>query len=126
MKKKILLIDDDPVSRYIYNKIIEQLGIDCEIRMASNGKDALNIMFGDSTDSFIPDYIFVDLNMPTMDGFQFIQRFHAEEAPDKEHSMIIVLTSSDNNEDRYRAIGLGIQDYVVKPIEEPYLLRLLA
>jgi len=123
--KKLLFVDDDPLFHYIYFKIIKFLGVDCDVRTAFNGQDALDIISSNQYNQFIPDYIFVDLNMPIMDGFRFIQRFHALQVPGKEDTMIIVLTSSNSGDDRRRAFGLGIQNYIVKPIETCELSRIL-
>ena len=125
MTKKILFVDDDPIFHYIHSKSVTHLRIDCEIRMAFNGKDALDIISGDQNNNFVPDYIFVDLNMPLMDGFGFIQSFHSLQVQGKENTMIVVLTSSNNSCDRSRAVGLGIENYVVKPIKALDLSRIL-
>ena len=125
MTKKILFVDDDPVFHYIHIKSVKHLRIDCEVRMAFNGKDALDIISSDQNNRFVPDYIFVDLNMPVMDGFRFIQSFHALPVPGKEKTMIVVLSSSNNSDDRSRAVGLGIENYVVKPIKTLDLSRIL-
>jgi CheY-like chemotaxis protein len=124
MTKKILFVDDDPIFHFIHLKIVEHLKIDCDVRMASNGRDALDILSAGQHTRFVPDYIFVDLNMPVMDGFRFIQYFHALHGPEKEKTMIIVLTSSLSSDDRIRALGLGVEDYVVKPIQPNDLLRI--
>ena len=123
--KKILFIDDDPVFHYIYDKIIKSLGIDCDVRMVFNGKDALDILSSYRHNIFVPDYIFVDLNMPIMDGFGFIQQFRALEVAGMENITIIVLTSSDNCTDRDQAAVLGIENYILKPLEICDLSRIL-
>jgi CheY-like chemotaxis protein len=124
MTKKILFVDDDPVCHYIHQKIVEQLKIDCEVRMALNGEHAFDIMSGNELPRFVPDYIFVDLNMPVMDGFGFIQNFHAQ-VPGMENTSIIVLTSSLSADDRRRALGLGVEAFVVKPINSIDLLKIV-
>jgi CheY-like chemotaxis protein len=123
--KKILFVDDDPVFHYIYRKIIKAIGIQCDLRTAHNGKEALDIVTENQNDPFIPDYIFVDLNMPVMDGFRLIQNFHDLQPTEKKKTTIIVLTSSNNDNDRRRAAGLGIANYIVKPIETLALSRIL-
>jgi CheY-like chemotaxis protein len=125
MRKKILFVDDDPVFHYLYSKTVNHLRIDCELRMALNGKDALAIISGDQQNLFIPDYLFVDLNMPVMDGFRFIESFYGLEMPGRKNTKIIILTSSNNCDDRSRAVGLGIEKYVIKPIKIPDLLTIL-
>jgi CheY-like chemotaxis protein len=123
--KKILFVDDDPVFHYIYLKIVKVIGVECEVRTAHNGKEALEIITENKHDPFTPDYIFVDLNMPVMDGFRFIQNFHALQTDENKNTTIIVLTSSNNNDDRCRAKGLGIENYIVKPIQSFELSQIL-
>jgi CheY-like chemotaxis protein len=125
MTKKILFVDDDPVFHYIHAKIIKLLGIDCEVRMALNGREALEIVSADLPTRFIPDYIFVDINMPVMDGFRFIQSFRALQPPGKENTVIVIVTSSNNGDDRNRAVRMGIEDYIIKPIKSFDLFRIL-
>ena len=74
---------------------------------------------------FVPDFLFVDLNMPIMDGFRLIQSFHAMQIPGKENTTIIILTSSNNIDDRKRATEMGIENYIVKPILTIDLGRIL-
>jgi CheY-like chemotaxis protein len=125
MRKKILFVDDDPISHFIHTKILKHLSIDCEIRIALNGKEALDTMIADQPDRFVPDFLFVDINMPVMDGFRFIQSFHTMQIPGKENTLIIILTSSNNVDDRSRAVDLGIENYIVKPLGTIDLSRIL-
>jgi CheY-like chemotaxis protein len=124
MTKKILFVDDDPVSHYIHTRIVRHLSIDCDVRIALNGKEALDTMIAEQH-CFVPDFLFVDLNMPVMDGFRLIQSFHAMQIPGKENTMIIILTSSNNIDDRKRATEMGIENYFVKPILTIDLDRIL-
>jgi CheY-like chemotaxis protein len=124
MTKKILFVDDDPVSHYIHTRIVRHLSIDCDVRIALNGKEALDTMTSERQ-CFVPDFLFVDLNMPVMDGFRLIQSFHAMQIPGKENTMIIILTSSNNIDDRKRATEMGIENYIVKPILTIDLDRIL-
>jgi CheY-like chemotaxis protein len=124
MTKKILFVDDDPVSHYIHTRIVRHLSIDCDVRIALNGKEALDTMISEQQ-CFVPDFLFVDLNMPVMDGFRLIQSFHAMQIPGKENTMIIILTSSNNIDDRKRATEMGIENYIVKPILTIDLGRIL-
>jgi CheY-like chemotaxis protein len=124
MTKKILFVDDDPVSHYIHTRIVRHLSIDCDVRIALNGKEALDTMISEQQ-CFVPDFLFVDLNMPVMDGFRLIQSFHAMQIPGKENTTIIILTSSNNIDDRKRATEMGIENYIVKPILTIDLGRIL-
>jgi CheY-like chemotaxis protein len=119
MKKKILLVDDDPIFHFIHIKLIEQLGVDCDISTASNGANALQIINGFLADAASPpDIIFLDLNMPVMDGFEFIRALQKIEFLNQESVTIIVLTSSAHSEDVKKATDLGIRRFISKPLTQ--------
>jgi CheY-like chemotaxis protein len=114
----VLLIDDEPVFHMINTKILQRLGL-TRISTACNGKEALNFFVKSSSgDQTIPDAIFVDLNMPVLDGFGFIEAFARLNIPGKSKPRIAILTSSIDPRDMKRAEELGIQDYLTKPITE--------
>lgn len=86
--------------------------------MTFNGKDALDIVSGDLNNRLVPDYISVDLNLPVMDGFQFIQCFRALQVPGKENTTIIILTSSISSKERSRAVA---QHFVSQVRKKTYI-----
>jgi CheY-like chemotaxis protein len=119
MKKRILLIDDEKVFHLINVKVIEHSGVDCEVEIAANGTQAQEIINKYLTGNIsIPDVIFIDLNMPVMDGFQFIRAFKSMEFPHKEKVTLVILTSSVDDKDRQRAKELGIDHFLSKPLTE--------
>lgn len=71
---KILIIDDNPTCRQVL-KIYLELIQPCKTEMASNGKDALDII---DSQSFDFDYIFTDIKMPTMDGYEFAEKYQGK------------------------------------------------
>ena len=114
----VLLVDDDPVFHMINTKILQRMGL-TKISTADNGKEALTFLGKSSSeDQTIPDAIFVDLNMPILDGFGFIEAFMKSNIHNKNKVHIAILTSSINPDDIKRAGELGIQDYLTKPITE--------
>ncbi len=126
MDKNVLLVDDDSVCNFINEATLNKLGIAKEIHSALNGKEALDLINGYFLgDRSIPDVIFLDLNMPIMDGFQFIEAFKRLEYPKKDKILIVVLTSSANPDDITKVKSLGIDHYMTKPINEEKLMALL-
>lgn len=116
-KKRILLVDDDQVSNFLTERIINEMGIAREVYSATNGKEALAFFDGGNTSQHeMPDLVLLDLNMPIMSGFDFIEAFQKLDFDGKENVMIIVVTSSNNSSDIERAKSLGIKHYLVKPI----------
>lgn len=126
MNKNVLLVDDDKICNFITETTLNKLGIAKEVHSALNGKEALDLLnsyfLGDVA---VPDIIFLDLNMPIMDGFQFIDAFKKLDFPKKENILIVVLTSSINPNDLEKAKSLGINNYMTKPINEEKILSLL-
>lgn len=117
MKKHVLLIDDDEVFHYLNSKIIALSGLDCTIDKALNGSQALDLIYqsiGD--DQPLPDYIFVDLDMPVMGGFEFIKVFKGLNHRIKHKTKIIILTSSESAIDKQEALTLGVDHFLSKPL----------
>ncbi|MBI3481680.1 MAG: response regulator [Bacteroidetes bacterium] len=117
MKKSVLLVDDSSIDTMINEKIISSLGLFKEVHRAENGEQALNIFNLYQTGTIeIPDIILLDLNMPVMDGFGFIQAFQSLKFPHKENVLIVIVTSSDDPSDIKLASKLGIKYFLTKPL----------
>jgi CheY-like chemotaxis protein len=117
MKKKILLIDDDHIFHYLHSKVIALAGIEADIITAAHGLEGLEIitkMIENGED--LPTEIFIDLNMPNMNGFEFIRAINDFDFPQKEQIKMIVVTSSVNEADKVIADQLGIKYFLTKPL----------
>ena len=124
--KNILLVDDDNIFNFLNTKLLHQSGIAEEIHTALNGKEALDLLNNYYTGAFaLPDVILLDLNMPVMDGFTFLEAFKKLSLPRKEKVRIIIVTSSDNPKDRAKAKEMGITLYLTKPLSKETLLDAL-
>lgn len=116
-KKNILIVDDDRIANFLSEKIISVMGIANTIQSVTNGKEALDVLNRYHDDPLLlPNVIILDLNMPIMDGFQFIETFKELELAGKEKILIIVVTSSNNPGDIAKAAAFGIKHYLTKPI----------
>jgi CheY-like chemotaxis protein len=109
--KKILIVDDERIFHFLSTKIIEVCGIPSEISSAYDGAEALTKL----NNGLLPDFILVDLDMPNMNGFEFLERF--KRTPDN-HAKVIVLSSSNTEDERKRALELGADLYMSKPLTE--------
>lgn len=119
-------MDDEQIFHFINIKVIEQSGLDCDIQTASNGNEALKLINGYLTGLVaVPDIIFLDLNMPVMDGFEFIRVFRQMEIPNKDMVTIVVLTSSINTDDMKKVMSLGIQRFITKPLTEEDVTKII-
>lgn len=120
----LLIIDDDSICSFINTRVAQTSGLFQSITSLHNGKDALdflgNVCAGTAP---APDMILVDLNMPLLNGFDFIKALQSLDFPEKESIGIVILTSSEEAEDLERARSLGIDHYLVKPLNVNDLQR---
>lgn len=124
---KLLIIDDDRVSTFITAWVAKDSGIFNDIQSVANGRKALDffeeVCKGAAT---APDLILVDLNMPVMNGFEFIERLKQLPFACKKSMSIVILSSSDNAIDVERARSLGIKHYLLKSLSLKDLRRSLS
>jgi CheY-like chemotaxis protein len=114
---KLLIIDDDNISNFVNTRVAQKSGLFNEIRSVSNGKDALEIFIqACKGTAAAPDVVLLDLNMPVMNGFDFMTELKRLTFPKKESLNIVILTSSDNPIDIDQAHAMGIKHYLVKSI----------
>lgn len=115
--KNLLVVDDSKMARKI---IAVSLRNEKHIKVyeASSGLEALEQLLGTPV-----DLIFTDINMPNMDGLEFIRR--CKENEQLKDIPIIVLTTEDGIEDRDRALSLGATGYVTKPLEREDIVKII-
>jgi len=111
----ILLAEDSEDDAYFFERALRKAWVGCSLLRAVNGKQAIEIL-GSSTGSARPSpcLIFLDLKMPVMSGFDVLEwlRFSGLDPVPK----VIVLSGSNDEDDRARALSLGAAEYLVKPI----------
>ena len=129
MKKKlncVLLVDDD-ATNYIHKFIINEINFAEHIKIVENGQEALNYLKSkNDRDYRRPNLIFLDVNMPQMDGWEFLEHYKRldEELIDK--MMVVMLTTSLNPDDKANAETIGYIDrYMTKPLNAKMLRELL-
>jgi DNA-binding response OmpR family regulator len=105
MAKKILVAEDDKILANAYRIKLSKAGF--ELKMASDGQEAL-----DALQSFSPDLIILDLMMPIKDGFSVLEALKSDER--LKSIPIIVASNLGQKEDTDRALNLGANDFIVK------------
>jgi CheY-like chemotaxis protein len=120
-KKPILIIDDDELSRIIMIKAIEGLQLSNNISTSQNGEDALQFLNNPKNEK--PGLILLDLNMPVMDGFEFLKVIKADE--DLKKIPVVIFSTSDDQKDILKSFGLQVAGYMVKPFDYNQLSDLL-
>ena len=117
--KNVLLVDDNDIDTLINERIVSSTGLFKEVHTASDGAEALKIFnLYQSGTTQIPDIILLDLNMPVMDGFGFIQAFQSLSFPRKENVLIVIVTSSASPSDKKLAASLGVKYFLSKPLTQ--------
>ena len=126
MKKNILLVDDDKIFNFLNEKTIQSLGLANEISFASNGQQAIELLELYKTGEMnMPDIIFLDLDMPIMNGYEFLEEFAKIDIPNKTAITIVVLTSSADPRDLERTKEMGIKYYYNKPLTREEIKKLI-
>lgn len=130
MKKiECILLVDDSVSTNFYNKkLIENVGAADQVHEAENGMIALDYICkrGKFEGDFpIPNIIFLDINMPKMNGFEFLEAYTKLNINSKLKTLIIFLTTSNWTKDKLKAIESGlVHDFLEKPLTKENLKKI--
>lgn len=123
--KNILVVDDDVVDIMAVKRLFRRFDMNGRyaLHTAENGLDALAKLRGQADESItpLPRVILLDLNMPKMNGFEFLDEIRDD--PALKHIKVIVLTTSDAPEDRTRAHDSNVAGYIVKPIDLPQFVE---
>ncbi|WEK34197.1 MAG: response regulator [Candidatus Pseudobacter hemicellulosilyticus] len=127
----ILLIDDDEPTNFLNKMVIEEAGIARHILVEQSAEDALDYLQGKmppdpGVDCPIPDLIFLDINMPAMDGWEFLDRYKQLPADQQAAIIVVMLTTSFNPEDEVKARSIGlISEFRNKPLNPRMLLDII-
>lgn len=128
--KNILLVDDDEITNYINSDLIESCGITEKISIALNGKEALDYIMKahEAKDStyVVPDLILLDINMPVMNGFQFLENYNYLQNDNKFSSIVTMLTTSLIKDEVSRALSMDniVKGYIEKPLTKEVVMQI--
>ena len=114
---QILIVDDSAMVRKFYTYILSSFGY--QIREAEDGYLALEILLIDGAENF--DLVITDINMPRMDGFEFITEMR--NTPGYEKTPILIMTTQDHECDVQRGLNLGANLYFIKPTDPEKLVH---
>lgn len=111
----ILLVEDDRLDQMEVKRTLERKGIVHRLKIALNGEEALAILEESRGSHDRPDLILVDLNMPKMNGFEFLER--VRKVSEYKDIKLFVLSTSDDKEDKVAAAKFGISGFITKPLK---------
>lgn len=122
----ILLVDDDEISNYITEALINEIDIAESLSIATDGQQALDYLqqhpiINNEADGHI--MVLLDLNMPVMDGFEFMEEYQQKSWKDK--ATVIMLTSSSNPKDMAKAKKYNFAGYLQKPFSQDDLKSII-
>ncbi|SDE44699.1 Response regulator receiver domain-containing protein [Dyadobacter soli] len=123
MLEILCVIDDDKIFTYLLKRIIEKAKIAREIIFFENGRDALDYLSSHKEDVVkLPQLILLDINMPILDGWQFLNEYGKLKSDVSQPISICMMSSSSEVEDYDRAMDTGhVMDYLQKPVQIPSL-----
>jgi CheY-like chemotaxis protein len=124
----VLLVDDDSTTNFLNKKLLLRLGVTDNIRVALNGQEALHEVREHCRvqPADCPVLVLLDINMPVMNGIQFMEAYQ-QLPPDEQRAVVVVmLTTSVSLRDQQMIQDLPIADYLTKPLTQQQVERVLA
>jgi CheY-like chemotaxis protein len=130
--KSVFLVDDDEISNFLNRLLLKNLGLEVDVHTAVNGREALHYLEEKNIgqkgeDGFTPCLLILDINMPSMNGWQFLEAFdkrYSEEI--KKKIIIIMITVSEDERDIIRASNnYLVKDFIQKPLSDDTLIEIL-
>ncbi|MXN89680.1 response regulator [Flavobacterium sp. Sd200] len=120
MKKinSMYVIDDDRIYHFLLKNLFKQNGIEINSTFFNNGQEAIEAMKLHKDENDLPDLILLDVNMPIMNGWQFIEEYAKLKDRFSKCAIIYMISSSNDEVDINKAKGYGdiVKDYFLKPI----------
>lgn len=115
MKHKILIIDDERSIRLLLESFLSK---NYEVVSKSDGMEALNWL-----ETNLPDLIICDVQMPNMDGYQFVEK--VRQRGYTKHTPVVMLSGVESSKERVKCYKLGAQDFLAKPFNPEELDEIL-
>ncbi len=116
----VLLIDDNDITNFLHRELLGETALARNVVVRTNGRSGLEYL--DNPTGCVPYLVLLDVHMPVMDGFDFLDRYLTSRQ--ESFATIVLLTTSYNPRDRDRATQAGIP-YLIKPLQEKDLQALV-
>jgi two-component system response regulator len=122
---EILLVEDNPLDAELTIRALKQSGFANKLHWVKDGQEALDFLTRDNAyagrDNVLPRLILLDLKMPRLGGIELLEKIKVDERTKR--IPVVVMTSSNEEADVIRSYDLGVNSYVVKPIDFPALIQ---
>lgn len=131
--KGALVIDDDSTANFLHQRLLRKMDVCEQIRVFDNGKKAFDYLYNicnknyeeENEDYFQPELILLDINMPVMGGFAFLDLYHKFEECFRDNILLALLTNSDDPRNAELAEKYGVH-FLAKPLTREKISNLLA
>jgi CheY-like chemotaxis protein len=116
----VLLVDDDQTTNYLNQLLLRRLDVADQLLVAQNGQEALAVLLArePATGPALPTLVLLDVKMPVMDGFEFVQAYTQRPAAERQNVVIVMLTTSLHPQDVERMQQLDIAGFLNKPLTQ--------
>ena len=125
----LLLVDDDDTTNFLNTMLLQDFHPGVQVHTAGNGQAGLDLLRTycqpSAPHTHCPTLVFLDINMPVLDGFGFLEAFQRLPAAEQQGVVIVMLTTSVNPRDLARLKGLPIAGFLSKPLNEKKLNQVL-
>jgi CheY-like chemotaxis protein len=111
----ILMVDDDSLDTMDIQRTLDKMKIMYKLQVAKNGEEAIRLLQDREQETSLPDIVLIDINMPKMNGLEFLQV--VRNTPSWKGLKCFILTTSEEKVDREVANKLGVSGYIVKPFK---------
>jgi CheY-like chemotaxis protein len=120
LETMILLVEDNPDDEALTLRALRTANVGNDVTVVRDGAEALDLLFGAGAHagrdtSVMPQVVILDLKLPKIDGLEVLRRVRADDRT--KFLPVVILTSSDEEQDRFRGYALGANSYVRKPVE---------
>lgn len=112
----VLLVDDDTTTNFVNQMLLEDLAVTDKVIVAHNGRQALEMIKSQCDQGGCPELILLDINMPVMNGFEFLEAYGQLAFGHQQSVVIVALTTSMNPGDMDRLNTFSTQGYLNKPL----------
>ena len=113
----IMLVDDDDIDIMTLQRAFKKNNIQNPLSIAHNGIEALDLLRGtNGVDKVVPSprIILLDINMPQMNGLEFLRELRSDS--DHKRASVFILTTSNDDKDRFEAFNMNVAGYIIKPV----------
>ena len=124
----VLLVDDDPTTNFLNQRLLQRLQLASQVQVAVNGQEALALLHARHPADVEagPALVLLDVNMPVMNGFEFLEAYAAQiPLAQQQATIIIMLSTSLLDADLLRAQQLPIAGFLNKPLTREHLFEVL-